>query len=60
MTIRWREASLVTSVMSGLAITGRCTVTRHRDSQIRRGRGRWEGIKERPKETGGERGRDNV
>ena len=33
-----REASLVTSVMSGSAISDRCTVTRCRGSRVRRGR----------------------
>ena len=33
-----REASLVTSAMSGLAISDRCTVTWYRGSQVRSGR----------------------
>ena len=38
MMIGRREASLVTSAMSGLASTGTCTVTWHRDSWVRSGR----------------------
>ena len=33
-----REASLMTSAMSGLANAGMCTVTCYRGSRVRRGR----------------------
>ena len=49
-----REVSLVTSAMSGSAISGRCTVTRYRGSRVRRGRDDEVRIKERLKGTGGE------
>ena len=38
MTIGRREASLVTSAMSGSAITGMCTVTWYQGSRGRSGR----------------------
>ena len=38
MTIGRREASLMTSAMSGSAIAGMCTVTCYRGSRGRRGR----------------------
>ena len=54
MMIGRREASLMTSAMSGLAIAGICTVTCYRGSRIRRGRDNGGRIKERPKGTRGE------
>ena len=49
-----KEASLMTSAISGLANMGTCTVTWHWGSWGRSGRDDKGGIKERPKETGGE------
>ena len=54
MTIKRREASLVTLAMLGLAIMGTCTVTCYRGSWVRRGRDDGGRIKERLKGTGRE------
>ena len=49
-----REASLVTSAMSGSAISDRCMVTWYQGSRVGSGRDDGRRIKEGPKGTGGE------